>query len=474
MHFASLQFAFFLAVVLTGAWLLRPRPMAHKLFLLGASYFFYARLNLWLMALLAASSLVNWWLGEIIHGTENPKRKKQALVAGAISNLGLLGLFKYYGFFHQIVTDVSQAFELEAHLPLLELALPLGISFFTFQGLAYVIDLHRGRATRAKSALDFLLFISFFPKLLAGPICRSKDLLPQIANGPPPRVLDLSRATTLIASGLFKKMVLATILGTRLVDDAFIAPENYSGSALLLAAYAYSIELYCDFSGYTDVARGVALLLGYRLPENFHAPYAATDPGLFWRRWHATFSSWLRDYLYFPLGGSKRSLGRTFYNLILTFTASGLWHGASWGYVLWGFLHGLALCVHKAVREVRKKLGLKGREPYWWLFTGWALTFNFVVFSRICFRAGDLQTAGVFLQRILLSSSDGAHGDGWVVLATFVGFALNFVGAPARAAFITLQERIPWKARPVFWAAVGMLILAVKPGDVAPYIYFQF
>jgi D-alanyl-lipoteichoic acid acyltransferase DltB (MBOAT superfamily) len=473
-HFATLQFIYFLAVVVTVAWVLRRHRTAHKVFLLAASYFFYGRLNFSLMTLLVVSSLLNWALGEIAFYAARPGVRKTALVVALVSNLGVLALYKYYGFFTQIVGDVARGLELESHLPILELALPLGISFFTFQGIAYVVDLYRGRGTRAESALDFLLFIAFFPKLLAGPICRSKELLPQIASGPPPLVPDLSRATTLIASGFFKKMVLATVLSTRLVDDAFIAPENYSGSALLLAAYAYSIELYCDFSGYTDVARGVALLLGYRLPENFKAPYAATDPGLFWRRWHATFSSWLRDYVYFPLGGSKRGLARTLLNLLLTFTISGLWHGASWGYVLWGFLHGLALCVHKLVREWRKAAGWLGREPYWWLGIGWLLTFNFVVFSRICFRTGDLQTAGVFIERMLSGIGEGASADGWVIIATVAGLALNFVGAPARAMMIRLQERMPMPLRPVYWTALAMLILAVKPGDVAPYIYFQF
>ncbi|MBX7115350.1 MAG: hypothetical protein K1X64_13555 [Myxococcaceae bacterium] len=474
MHFATLQFIYFLTFVVTVAWLLRPLRTAHKFFLLAASYVFYGHLNLALMSLLFVSSLLNWWLGEIAYRAPSAGYRQAALGMALASNLGLLGLFKYYGFFHQVVGDVARSLRLESHMPLLELALPLGISFFTFQGLAYVIDLYRGRGCRAESALDFLLFIAFFPKLLAGPICRSKELLPQIAAGPPPLVPDLSRATTLIASGFFKKMVLATVLATRLVDDAFIAPENYSASALWVTAFAYSIQLYCDFSGYTDVARGVALLLGYRLPENFKAPYAATDPGLFWRRWHATFSSWLRDYVYFPLGGSKHGLPRTLFNLLLTFTISGLWHGASWGYVLWGFLHGIALCVHKLVREGRRAVGLMGREPYWYLGLGWLFTFNFVVMSRICFRAGDLQTAGVFITRILSGATEGARADGWVIAATLVGLALNFVGAPARALFIRMQEKMPLPLRPLYWTALAMLILAVKPGDVAPYIYFQF
>lgn len=474
MHFATLQFAYFLAVTLTVAWLLRPHRTAHKAFLLAASYFFYARLQIWLMALLAASSLVNWAMGEVMVRPHLKERRRLALWGAMVANLGLLGLFKYYGLFRQTVQDAAQLFGLESHLPVLELVMPLGISFFTFQGLAYVIDLYRGRGTRAESALDFLLFIGFFPKLLSGPICRSGDFLPQIVQGPPETVPELPRAATLVASGLFKKTVLATLLGAHLVDDAFVAPENYTGAALAMAAYAYSIQLYCDFSGYTDMARGVALLFGYRLPENFNAPYAATDPGVFWRRWHATFSSWLRDYLYFPMGGSKRSLPRTCFNLVVTFTVCGLWHGATWGYILWGFIHGVVLCAHKIIRDTRRALGLVGREPLWWMLCGWFLTFHIVVLSRIVFRAGDMETALAFFSRMLAWAPEGAGADVWVVLACVVGLALNFVGARVRTAFMWLQERTPRPLKPVLWVAVGVVLLAIKPGDVAPYIYFQF
>lgn len=474
MHFATLQFGYFLTVTLTVAWALRPWLWAHKIFLLVASYYFYARLNVDLSMLLLSSSLFNWLLGEWAHRTQKPFIRRTLVWFAIAGNLGLLGAFKYYGFFRQTTLDIATSLGLTSHLPLLEWAMPVGISFFTFQGLGYVVDVAKKRGAPAQSLLDFLLFIAYFPKLLMGPICRGKDLLPQLAEGPPTRVVDASQAMALLASGLFKKAVLATLLGTRLVDDAFFAPENYQASALWLAVYAYSIQLYCDFSGYTDMARGVSLLLGYKLPENFDNPYAATDIGLFWRRWHATFSSWLRDYLYFPLGGSRAKLPRTFLNMIITFTASGLWHGASWGYVLWGFTHGVALCVHKAIRDGRQAIGLLGREPIWWLFLGWFFTFNFVVFSRIVFKADDLETAWSLMNRLRLGATDGKPGDLWVLFFSVVGLSLNFFGDSARKAFVQLQEKIPLWGKPLFWMAVGVAILAVKPGDVAPYIYSKF
>jgi alginate O-acetyltransferase complex protein AlgI len=404
----------------------------------------------------------------------SPTRRRYALWAALAVNLGLLGTFKYYGFFQQTVTDLAQLLHVQAHLPWVQVALPLGISFFTFQGLAYIFDLYRGRGMRAVTLLDFLLFIAFFPKLLMGPICRSRDLLPQIFRSPSSRVTELPKAASLIASGLFKKAVLATVLQTRLVDDAFLAPENYTGGALAMAAYAYTIVLYCDFSGYTDMARGVALLFGYRLPENFNAPYAATDPGVFWRRWHATFSSWLREYIYFPLGGSKGSFAKTSFNLILTFTVCGLWHGATWGYVLWGALHGVVLAIHKAIRDARRALNWVGREPIWYRVLGWFLTFHIVVLSRILFKAPDLQTAGKFFTRLFSFSSDGQGFDALVVLISCIGLSLNFFGRQMREGFIWVNQRAPLPVKPVPWFAVGVIFLALLPGDIAPYIYFQF
>lgn len=474
MHFASIQFAYFLVVTLTVATWLRSRPTAHKAFLVVASYVFYARLSIPPMLLLLASSLVNYGLGEAMEKAIKVKHRRWVLWATVGVNLSLLGFFKYFGFVAQTARDVAMVLGLKPNETVLELALPLGISFFTFQGMAYVIDIYRHRGERARTLLDFLLLIAFFPKLLSGPLVQSKRFLKQIHDGPPDGVPELPKAVSLIASGLFKKAVIATILGARLVDDAFVAPENYSGGALAMAAVAYTIQLYCDFSGYTDVARGVALLYGYRLPENFNAPYAATDPGLFWRRWHASFSNWLREYIYFPLGGSKGSLPRTFANLIITFTICGLWHGASWGYILWGFLHGVVLCIHKVVRDSRPRLGLVGREPWWWLGLGWIITFSVVVLSRILFRAGDLETAGVFFSRMFSLGAVGQGFDAWVVVAVVVGLGLNFVGRDLRQWFIRAHDRVPERLKPVFWVAVGMAILALQPGDIAPYIYFQF
>ncbi len=471
MHFLSAPFAFFLLLVLTGAWLLRPFKTAHKVFLLLASYAFYARLELGLVLL--ASSLVNWGFGAWLFRLTGERAKRGVLWIAVGANLSLLGGFKYYGLFRETASLVASVFGLQMHLPLLEVAVPVGISFFSFQGLSYVIDLSRRTLPRPAGLLDFLLFIAFFPKLLAGPLCRPKDLLPQLQAGPPERIADLSGALGLLASGLFKKAVLATFLGQALVDDAFLAPENHSAVELWIALYAYSIQLYCDFSGYSDMAQGVAALLGYKLPDNFRAPYAATDLGDFWRRWHITFSTWLREYVYFPLGGSRGGLSRTCLNLLVTFTLCGLWHGASWGFVLWGAAHGVMLCLHKLLRDGRKWLRIDGRDPLPYLLLCWFVTFHAVVLSRLLFRAPDLSTAQSFAERIF-AFAPGPFASLPVLIACALGLSLHFLGARLRDAFVWTHGKTPLPALPVLWTAVVVLVLALQPGGVAPYIYFQF
>lgn len=476
MAFTSLQFALFFLAVLSAAWLLRRWRTAHKVWLLTASYAFLGALDLRFVALLAASSAANWGLGEALARCGGPRARKAWLATGVAANVLFLGFFKYYDFFRHGTADAARLLGLTAHLPILEILLPVGISFYTFQAIAYLADLYRGTGVRADRLLDFLLFMGLFPKLVAGPICRSRDLLPQIQQGAPERVPDVSEAVGLVVSGLFKKVLLATYLSTRLVEDAFVAPENFSSLELLVAAYAYSVQVYCDFSGYTDLSRGTALLLGYRLPENFLAPYAATDIGDFWRRWHVTFSSWLREYIYYPLGGSRGSLLRTGFNLMVTFVVCGLWHGAHWTFILWGSIHGAALFVHKLIRDAQRALGRdpKRPPPAWWSVLGWVATFHVVTFARIPFRAPDLDTAVAYASRVFAFTLDGPGFDAKVLVLCAVGLLLNFVGRPVRGVFVRLHERVPLAARPAVWAALGVVILAVQPGDVAPFIYFRF
>jgi len=474
--FPSLPFAYFFLVTVTVSWALTRWRTAQKLFLLLASYVFYTRWDPKLFALLFGVSVVDWAIGRAIERAASARARRAWLVAGVLANVSLLGTFKLYDFFRASIASIAAFLGLSAHLPLLELFLPVGISFYTFQGIAYLVDVHRGEAVRAPPLLDFLLFMAFFPKLLAGPICRSRELLPQIMAPAPVAIPDPSRAVVLIVSGLFKKMVLASFLATSMVDDAFLMPRDYSSLELVVAVYAYTAEVYLDFSGYTDLARGLALLLGFELPENFRYPYAATNIGDFWKRWHITFSRWLRDYVYFPLGGSRRSRARTYLNLVITFAVCGIWHGSKWTFVIWGVCHGLGLAVYKASLDLRRDLGRAPNGPprWWWAAAGWFATLAFCAFIRVFFKASDMALAGEFFSGLARLTVRGRGIDLTVVLVTAFAIAMNFVGRPIFERCVRLHARIPAVARPVAWVAVGVLMLATKTHDVAPYIYFGF
>lgn len=473
--FTTLPFATLLLVVVTAAWSVRRHRVARNTVLLVASAWFYATWSPRLLVLLWVACVLGFVGGEAVVRARG-WRRTAALWATNTAFLCLLGAFKYYDFFRVNLAQVAGALGLSAHLPLLDFVLPAGISFYTFQGMAYVIDLHRGRGHRAKSFLDFALFQSFFPQLVAGPICRSHELLPQIEAGAPEGVPDLSRAVSLLASGVFKKVVVATWLQTHLVDSAFAAPENHSSVELLLALYAYSMQVYADFSGYTDIALGAGLLLGFRLPENFARPYAATSIGEYWRRWHMTFSRWLRDYIYFPLGGSHVPRPRAYFNLFLTFLLGGLWHGARWGFLVWGAIHGIALVVQKATRDLRRDRGGDPDAP--WpvplVFLSWLVTFHVCVFARLFFRAGDLEPAGRYLEGLVALTVRGLGIDPMVVVLCAAVMAMNLFGHRMREGFISLHERVPAFGRPAVWMAVAAAVLALQPGGVPPYIYLRF
>jgi D-alanyl-lipoteichoic acid acyltransferase DltB (MBOAT superfamily) len=455
---------------------LRDHRTAQKALLLVASFLFYAGWDPRLAAHLAGMSLVNWLIAEGIARSRGTPRARRLLYFGIAVDVGWLCVFKLYDFFRDSVESLAQLLGLTVHLTVLEIALPIGLSFYTFQGLAYLIDTHRGTAYRARSLLDFMLFMAFFPKVLAGPICRSHELLPQLAADSPREVPEPSRAVALIVTGLFKKVVLSSLLATRLVDEAFLAPGHFSSLELLVAMYGYTVQIYLDFSGYTDMARGLALLLGFQLPENFAYPYAATNIGEYWRRWHMTFSSWLRDYIYFPLGGSRCSPLRAYFNVFVTFVVCGLWHGSRWTFVLWGALHGVGLAVYRASLDLRRRYRF---APPWaasrtWLFVGWAATLTFCAFARIPFKAADLRLSGEFL-RGLASGSGGAHAvDPVVVLVTLLGLALNFFGRPIFDAVASAHARVPAVWWPLAWVGAGVLLLLLKTRAVAPYIYFGF
>src|SRR5215210_8875921 len=354
-----------------------PHPRAWRPFILAASYVFYGWIDWRWVLLLIASSVVNTVAGQVIARSPSARARKRALIAAVAFDVGLLAVFKYLGFFVSEMDDALDSIGLGSPLPLVQIVLPIGISFFTFQAISYVVDVYRGE-TRAAPLVEVAILQAFFPHIVAGPIVRANELLPQLRTPRDPRAVLAGPAIFLILGGIVKKTVVADELARRVVDPVYSDPSAHSASELLLAFYGFAAQIYCDFSGYTDMAIGLALLLGYQLPQNFNRPYMALSLQDFWRRWHMTLSRWLRDYLYIPLGGNRKGKLTTYRNLMLTMLLGGLWHGASWNFVLWGFLHGSALAVnHWWTRERRQSNTTKATPTIAGTALRWIFTYAF-------------------------------------------------------------------------------------------------
>ena len=375
----------------------------------------------------------------------------------------MLAAFKYYGFFVQSLAHGLDDVGLGLPLPLLAIALPVGVSFFTFQAISYVVDVKR-RVVRPSSLVDVAVYLSFFPHLVAGPIVRAKEFLPQLEAPRDPSRVAVGSGIALIGLGLVKKVVIADFLARTVVDPVFAVPDAYSAPDVWLAAYAYTAQIFCDFSGYTDMAIGLALLMGYVFPQNFRSPYRATGFRDFWRRWHMTLSRFLRDFLYIPLGGNRGGRAKTYRNLLITMVLGGLWHGAAWPFVLWGAFHGVGLIAEHA-------LGGRLRTPAW---LRWLVTFHLIVFGWILFRSQSIDLAGSFLGRLAVPG-DATLWSAPVVLAIVVVIGLQLL--PEKP-LERLQVRIE-RIRPVV-LGTGFAVLVLFVGatvssqGVAPFIYFRF
>jgi len=475
--FPTPEFAIFFCLVFVDSWLLRPRPVAWRIFLLVASYLFYAWWDPRFTLLLLASTFINQAAARLIQRSPTEPGRRGWLGAAMVADLGILGFFKYYGFFVTSVASGLDKVGLSLEPPLSQLVLPVGISFFTFQAMSYVIDTYR-RDTEPYPLLDFAVYLSFFPHLVAGPIVRARELLPQLQQKADPRKIEASLAFRLIFAGLFKKVVISSFLASAIVDPVFAVPKQHSALEVLFATYGYAVQIYADFSGYTDIAIGCALLLGLRFPQNFDAPYTSRSIQEFWRRWHMTLSFWLRDYLYIPLGGNRGSEGRIQRNLFLTMVIGGLWHGAAWKFVVWGAIHGGAMCAERAWRNHRAAhreangqplrattpLGQVGR---------WFLTFNVVCLAWVFFRADDFGAATDLLGRFT------AFGSAPLVKPMVVFVVVAMIAAQFVPTRLVDRGQVAFsRLSPVIQGAalgVGLLIIdALGPVGVAPFIYFQF
>ncbi|MFP3906133.1 MAG: MBOAT family O-acyltransferase, partial [Acidimicrobiales bacterium] len=428
MLFPTVAFAVFFVVVFTANWVLRPHERPWRLFMFGASLYFYAYWDVRFVGLILFSIVANWSFGRAAAAALAPDGSRtgpsRALVAMAVAvNLGVLGFFKYYGFFVESLLAIGDRFGVDLSPPLLDVILPVGISFFTFQAMSYVIDIGRGQI-RTMPLLDFAVYLSFFPQLVAGPIVRASEFAPQLAEQPDPRHVRMPEAFRLIFRGLFKKMVISSFLATNIVDPVFANPEQFSALENLFAVYGYAIQIYADFSGYTDIAIGCALLLGFRFPQNFDKPYRALSIQEFWRRWHMTLSRWLRDYLYIPLGGNRGTPGFVYRNLFLTMLLGGLWHGAAWTFVAWGALHGGYLIVERVVKQQWTPRGY----PLPVVRAGqWLLTFHLVCFAWVFFRAETFTQATDLLGRIASAGGTGPMLTLLVAATILASLAMQFV-----------------------------------------------
>lgn len=474
MLFPTTVFAVFFIVVFLGGWMLMRHRRLWALFMLAASYVFYGWWNWYFLGLIIFCTVVNHAAALLLVRCPGALGRKVTLILAVIVNLGVLGVFKYYRFFVLSAYALCEKIGITCSLPLLEIVLPVGISFFTFQAMSYVIDVYRKDIPPAESVLDFATYLAFFPQLVAGPIVRASVFLPQIRHPEDMASVDTGRAATLILAGLFKKIVLANMLAKMLVDPLFNYPDDFGAVDVLLGVYGYAAQIYCDFSAYSDIAIGVALLLGIRFPANFNAPYVAESFRDFWRRWHISLSSWLRDYLYIPLGGSRDGHWKTQRNLLITFLLGGLWHGAQWRFVMWGALHGGYLVAERALgRWIPSYTGdnrlLKGLIRLGSIL----LVFHGVCLSWVFFRAETFNDAWILLGNLATwSQPEHLSVAGLVVLVA--GLCVQASDGERMAPIARWLNRRSFLLQGLLAALIITIILGLGPQGVAPFIYFQF
>ena len=477
MIFTTPQFVVFFLAFLAAFAVVRGR--GRKVLLLAASYTFYASWDPRFLLLIGVSTLLDWTVGLALHRSQDPTSRRRLVGLSVASNLGMLGVFKYFDFFVGSAVAGLESLGLAVHAPTLEVVLPVGISFYTFQTMSYTLDVYRKQLTPTRSLLDFANFVAFFPQLVAGPIERASRLLPQLERiGTGEAKIDRS-GWGLIAVGAFKKAVIADNLAP-LVEATYADPSATYGPALWLGTYAFAIQIYCDFSGYSDIAVGLGRLLGVDIMQNFRAPYCAEGPRAFWRRWHISLSTWLRDYLYVPLGGNRGGPGKTRRNLMITMLLGGLWHGAAWNFVLWGAYHGLLLVFGRDVGLGR----WLARVPRW---LRRLVFFHLVCIGWALFRASSLADCRIVVRKLL-------DPTGWQLGEWFEAVATSGQGGNLALMFglivavVTVQnigrsgpERIVawvWSKPPalrlwfVAWVLFACIVLA--PEQRPPFIYFQF
>jgi alginate O-acetyltransferase complex protein AlgI len=439
------------------------------IFIVLFSIYFYYKSSGYYFILMLYTSTIAHYVTLYIYNCSSLKRKKITLVISLVFYLGILLYFKYSNFFIGLANNF-----LTKPLSVGALFIPLGISFYTFELISYTVDVYKNKIKPVESLLDFCFYVSFFPHLVAGPIVRPSELIPQIYSKLAISKNDIGKGVFLITAGLFKKAIISDYISSNFVDRIFDNPGLYSGIENLLAVYGYSLQIYCDFSGYSDMAIGIALLIGYHLPVNFNAPYRSASLSEFWRRWHISLSAWLRDYLYIPLGGNRSGRLRQYFNLFITMLLGGLWHGASLKFVFWGALHGLGLAIEKGFRSV-----FNPRKSLLLTLAGIFITFNFVSFCWIFFRASSLEAALQVLHQILYSFNyklliPVITGYKIVFIICIAGYLLHIIPQRIDVQITAVITKTPFFVKAALLASVIWLVIQTKSAGIQPFIYFQF
>ena len=478
MFFNSVPFLlFFPAVFIVDLLLQRRSATARKGFLLLSSWFFYAQWDYRFLFLIWLSTVVDWLVGNVLHAAEGRRKRNFLLGISLVVNLGLLGTFKYYDFFIESANLLIESVGLNGNLPVLRLILPVGISFYTFQTLSYTIEIWRGKLKPAKSALDFALFVGFFPQLVAGPIVRASEFLPQAEKNPRASREDLALGVYEILSGLFKKIVIADLIGGDLANSFYEDPTRYGFLGAMAGIYGFAFQLFGDFAGYSQIAVGCGRLMGFKLPQNFFNPYMARNNVEVWHRWHVTLITWMRDYIYIPLGGSRSGEARTYRNILVTNLFSGIWHGAGINFVLWGLINGATICWARWWMIFKAKRGIVSKE---YLLTVWRQRiafFHVFLIPMPIFRTPDLATLGeVGLALTRNGPAEGVEagliptrGLLLLVLALSMTIVSEYRGKRIRRTWTSMRPEVQGAAAVCLFG-----LFALVSAERVPFVYFQF
>jgi D-alanyl-lipoteichoic acid acyltransferase DltB (MBOAT superfamily) len=487
--FTSGAFWLFFLFVLAGYSLVYKKLRTRNIYLFLVSLFFYYKAGGLFLFILIFVTVIDYCCGFLIYKSRRVAGRRFFVLLSIISNIGLLAYFKYTAFIISIINelfgtqlkvyDLLSSFSnsvIGTSFDISYIILPIGISFFTFQSLSYTIDVYRKKMEPVRNIIDFGFYVSFFPHLVAGPIVRASVFIPQIYQEFRLSRPEFSHSLYMISKGLIKKLIISNFIALNLVDRVFDAPSMYSGFENLLAIYGYGLQIYCDFSGYTDIAIGVALILGFRLPVNFNSPYKAKSISDFWKRWHISLSQWLRDYLYISLGGNRKGKIRTYFNLMITMLLGGLWHGASLRYVIWGGLHGIGLVINRIWDSI-----FKGHTRTRWFgrILSVFITFQFVNFCWIFFRAPDLESVRTMLKQIFENFSPGSYmtvlpAYSSALLLMAVAYIIHFLPERIKESYRGIFIKIPLVAQLALVMAVAILLFQMRTTEVMPFIYFRF